>query len=347
MDSIILKKFNSPNVGILKNRVVMSPMTRGFADKNHCCTKEMTEYYERRSKEGISLIITEGIIIHPSADGYQNVPHMWNEEHTNSWRETIKKVHSYDSKIYAQLWHCGRISHTDFTGGVQPVSSTNKQASGINRQNNKPYGIPRALTEQEIPEIIEMFSNSAEKAINSGFDGVQLHCGHGYLIDQFFDSKINDRTDKYGGSVENRCRFALELVEKILNKVGDKKLMVRISPSRYLDGIYNWENLDEMLNYLISNLNELGLRQLDISCANANYFETSGLVVEKIRKKWPHFLMAGASLTHEQAIKEVEEGRLDMVTWGRHILANPNFISKLISNKPILEMTNEMRSKLY
>lgn len=330
----------------MKNRVVMSPMTRGFAD-NHLCTQTMSSYYERRANDGVALIITEGIIIHPSGDGYNNVPHMWNDEQANSWKILTEKIHHHNSKIYAQLWHCGRISHSDFTGGMQPISSSNKQASGINRQNQKPYAIPRALSIDEIPKIYEMFINSSRKAIDAGFDGIQLHCGHGYLIDQFLDSRVNDRNDEYGGSVENRCRFTLELVEKILKEIGHKKLMIRISPSRFLDGIYNWENMDEMLDYLIPNLDLLGLRQLDVSCANANYFETSGLVIKKIRPKWPHFLIGGASLTHQQAIKEIEEGRLDMITWARNILANPDFIYKLKNDLPLIEMTNEMRNTLF
>ena len=184
---------------------------------------------------------------------------------------------------------------------------------------------------------------------------MELHCGHGYLVDQFFDARVNDRSDEYGGSVEGRCRFGLELVETMIKKIGNERLMIRISPSRRVPpevttdsgGLYDWDNLDEMLEYLIPELDKLGLRQLDISCANANYFKTSGLVLRKIRKSWPYFLMGGASLTHQQAIKEVEDGLLDMVTWGRHILANPDFISKLKNGEPLIEMTNEMRSILY
>ena len=354
-DSIILKNFNSKYLGKMKNRTVMSAMTRNFADRNHYCTDEMAAYYERRAKDGVALILTEGIIIHPSADGYNNVPYIWKDEHAQSWEKAVNRVHECGSKIYAQLWHCGRISHTDYTGGIAPVSSTNQQASGINRQNNKPYSIPRALAKEEIPKIIEMFVNAAKKAFLAGFDGVELHCGHGYLVDQFFDARVNDRSDEYGGSVEGRCRFVLELVETMIKKIGNERLMIRISPSRRAPpevttdsgGLYNWDNLDEMLEYLIPGLDKLGLRQLDISCANANYFKTSGLMLRKIRKSWPYFLMGGASLTHQQAIKEVEDGLLDMVTWGRHILANPDFISKLKNGEPLVEMTNEMRGILY
>jgi len=346
-NSIILKKFNSKYVGTMKNRIVMSAMTRGFADNDHCCTEKMGEYYERRAKNGIALILTEGIIVDKTGDGYNNVPYMKTSKHAKSWSNTIEKIHENDSKIYAQLWHCGRISHSDYTGGISPISSSNKQASGINRQNNKPYGIPRKISKTEIPEIYDMFVNSIEKALDVGFDGVELHFAHGYLIDQFFDSRINDRDDEYGGSVENRCRFASELLETVVNEFGAEKIMIRISPSRKMDTTYNWHNLDEMLDYFIPKIEKIGLRQLDVSGANSNYFETSGKMIEKIRKKWSHFLIGGASLTHDEAIKEVNEQRLDMVTWARHILANPDFVSKLENNEKVVEMTSEMRAKLY
>ena len=179
----------------MKNRIVMSAMTRGFADKNHCCIDSMSEYYERRAKNEIALILTEGIIIDKSGDGSNNVPHLSTTEQAKSWIETVKKIHSCDSKIYAQLWHCGRISHPDYTGGVAPICSSDKQATGINRQNNKPYGIPRRISKEEIPDIYKMFANSAQKAFDVGFDGIELHFAHGYLIDQFFDSRVNDRDD--------------------------------------------------------------------------------------------------------------------------------------------------------
>jgi len=346
-NSIILEKFNSKYVGTMKNRVVMSAMTRGFADNEHYCTKMMSEYYERRAKNGVALILTEGIIVDKTGDGYNNVPYMTTSNHAKSWVETIEKIHVNNSKIYAQLWHCGRISHSDYTGGIPPISSSNKQAAGMNRQNNKPYGIPRKIMKEEISSIFDMFVNSTEKALDVGFDGVELHFAHGYLIDQFFDSRVNDRDDEYGGSVENRCRFATELLETMIDKFGSKKIMIRISPSRKMGEIYNWDNLDEMLDYFIPKIDQIGLRQLDVSGANSNYFETSGRVINKVRKKWPLFLIGGASLTHEEAIKEVSEERLDMVTWARYILANPDFVSKLGKNEEIFDMTDEMRKKLY
>lgn len=322
-------------------------MTRSFADADHLCTANIANYYERRAKGGVALILTEGIVIHPSGDGYNSVPHLFTNAQMESWRRAVESVHKHHTKIYAQLWHCGRISHTDFTHGFNVISSTDRSADGINRQNNKPYGKPTPLLEWEIPSVYEMYVHSAKLAIQAGFDGVQIHMGHGYLVDQFFDSRINDRADQYGGSIENRCRFALELCNEVIKSIGANKVMVRISPSRMMNGLYEWPDLEEMMEYLLPKLGEIGLRQLDISCANSNYFETSGKVIKKFRKFWPHLLIGGASLSIHDANKEVDDGNLDMVTWGRAILANPDFVERIEKEDALLDFNDSMRSTLY
>ena len=325
----------------------MAPMTRSFATRDHLCTPEMTAYYQRRAEGGVGLILTEGIIIHPSADGYNTVPYLHTVEQAESWRSTIDAVHRHGSKIYAQLWHCGRISHSDFTNGYDIVSSTSQVADGINRQNGKPFGKPRALRADEMAGIYEMFCNSAELAFLAGFDGVQLHMGHGYLVDQFLDGRINQRKDYYGGSVENRCRFALELLERVIFKFGNERVMVRISPSRIMGGHYVWPDLDDMLKTLIVGFVQLGLKQIDVSCANADYFQTSGKIVKSIRPLWPHLLIGGASLSLETAEKEISEGHLDLITWGRAILANHDFVRRINDGKPLRSFVDSMRTTLF
>ena len=322
-------------LGNLKSRVVMAAMTLGFAGKGHVATDEMAEYYGRRAEAGVGLIITEGTIVDVSGDGYNGVPHIATQEQAQSWKRVVERVHAAKSGIYIQLWHCGRISHSDYTGGEAPVSSTNRAAEGHNRQNDKPFGKPRALALDEIPLVYEMFRQAARNAMIAGFNGVQIHMGHGYLVDQFFDSRINDRKDLYGGSVANRCRFALELLEVVIAELGADKVAIRISPSRFMGDIYDWPDLDEMLAYLIPSLDKLGLRILDISCANANYFETSGRVIKNVRPHWQGLIIGGASLSLEQAEREIFDGNLDLVTWGRYILANPDFVLRLSSGQNI------------
>jgi N-ethylmaleimide reductase len=346
MSHKLLSPIKINHVVTFQNRVVMSAMTRGFADKKHCATPEILEYYEKRAKNNIGLIITEGIIIHPSGDGYNNVPHLFTHEQMLSWKKVTDAVHKYKTKIYAQLWHCGRISHNDYTNGFDVVSSTNNAAEGINRQNQKPFGTPRALRLDEMETVYNMFNHSAELALKAGFDGVEVHMGHGYLIDQFIDGNVNDREDKYGGTVENRTRFAIELLNSLIKKIGNDNIMVRISPSRMMGGLYEWPDKMTVLKKLLKEFDLSGLRQLDISCANSNYFETSGKVIKQIKKQWPHLLIGGASLTIAEAENEINEGYLDMVTWGRAIIANPNFVKLVEKGLPLKEFDNSMRESL-
>jgi N-ethylmaleimide reductase len=325
----LAEPWNHELLGPLQSRVVMSAMTRNFASPDHTATAAMAAYYAKRAQHHVGLILTEGTIVHPSGDGYRNVPHIHTGPQIESWKMVTEAVHAAGGRIFCQLWHCGRISHPDFLGGAEPVSSSDRQAEGINRQNNKPFGVPRRLTLTEIPQVIEYFRQAARNAMLAGFDGVELHLGHGYLADQFFDDRINDRSDRYGGSVPNRCRFALELTEAVLAECGSSRVLARISPSRYMGGLYEWRDMPAMLQYLIPSFDAIGLRLLDVSCANADYFATSGRAIRMIRPRWPHLLIGGASLSVERAQQELDEGLLDMVTYGRFVLANPDLVNRI------------------
>lgn len=343
--SSLLKKLESDYFIPLRNRVVMSAMSRGFATPDHHATDDMCTYYARRAKGGVGLILTEGTIIHKSGDGWNQAPYISSDAHAESWRPIVDAVHEAGGAIACQLWHCGRISHSDYTGDA-PVSSTNQAAAGINRQNGKPYGEPRALEATEMPTIYGYYVDAAKRSIDVGFDAIELHIGHGYLADQFLDARVNDRTDDYGGSVENRCRFALELVTEVLKNVPANRVLARISPSRFMGGIYEWPDIDEMLEYFIPQLWHLGLRSIDVSCANSDYFETSGKIIRKIRPNWPGIIMGGASLTQEQAEAELDGGFLDLVTWGRLFMANPDLVEKMESGTPWTPYEDAMREVL-
>ena len=240
---------------------------------------------------------------------------------------------------------CRSISHEDYTG-VQPVSSTNRAAEGINRQNNKPYAAPRPLDADEMPTIYGYYKDAAIRSFDAGFDAIELHMGHGYLADQFLDARVNDRTDRYGGSIENRCRFALELVESVLEIAPHDCVSARLSPSRFMGSIYDWPDLEEMIAYLIPRLHELGLGALDISCANSDYHQTSGRIVRLVRPLWDRTIIAGASLSVADAERELDEGWIDLVTWGRAFIANPDLTRKIETGEPWLEFTQEMRDTL-
>jgi N-ethylmaleimide reductase len=339
---MLLEPFVHPTLGNLQSRVAMAAMTRGSCGPNHTATPAMANYYGLRASQGVGLLLTEGTIIHPSGDGYRNVPHIETAEQVASWMQVVDRVHVGGGKILCQLWHCGRISHPDFTGGLTPLSSTARAAEGVNRQNDKPYGTPRPMTREDILVVGDQFVHAARNAIAAGFDGVELHHGHGYLTDQFFDARVNDRTDEYGGNVENRCRFGLEITQRVIEAVGSDKVMVRISPSREMGGLYDWPDLEAMVEHLLRGFSRIGLRMLDISCANSDYFKTSGRVIRFARRIWPQFLIGGASLTLAQAEGEVSGGLLDMVTWGRALIANPDLVEKFKTGQTPVPFDREM-----
>lgn len=341
----LLDPLDRPDFLTLRNRSVMSAMSRGFADEGHRATPAIRDYYRRRADGGVGLILTEGTVIHQSGDGWNNAPYIQTDAQARSWRPVIDAVHAGGARIACQLWHTGRISHADYTGDA-PVSSTALAAAGINRQNGKPYGDPRALDAAEMPTVYGYYVDAARRAFEVGFDAIELHLGHGYLADQFLDARVNDRADAYGGSVENRCRFALELVGEVLASCPADRVIARISPSRMMGGRYDWPDLDAMLAYFIPALQQLGLRALDVSCANAPYFETSGAIVRKVRPIWSGVLIGGASLTGEQAEAELAAGLLDCVTWGRAFLANPDLVRKVEQGREWTPFEDSMREVL-
>ena len=342
---MIFDPFDKPGFIALRNRTVMSAMSRGFASEGHHPNELMRDYYVRRAAAGVGLILTEGTFIEQSGDGWNNAPHISSDAHVESWKPLVAAVQAEGARIACQLWHAGRISHEDYTM-VQPVSSTNRAAEGINRQNDKPYGVPRSLETDEMPSIYRLYVDAATRSLDAGFDAVELHLGHGYLADQFLDARVNDRTDRYGGSVENRCRFTVELVEQVLAVVPNDRLVARISPSRFMGTILDWPDLHEMIAYLIPALRELGLTALDISCANSNYHETSGRVVRMVRPLWDRVIIAGASLSTADAERELSEGWIDLVTWGRAFIANPDLVAKMRTQDAWDEFTPQMRDQL-
>ena len=341
----LFEKLDNPDFIPLRNRTVMAAMSRSGADADHCTTDAMVEYYRKRAAGGAGLILTEGTIIHPSGDGWNNAPFIATDAQAASWRRVTDAVHAEGGAIACQLWHIGRISHEDYTGEA-PVSSTNRAAAGMNRQNGKPYGDPRALEADEMPVIYGYFVDAAKRALDAGFDAVELHTGHGYLADQFLDGNVNDRTDRYGGSVENRCRFTLELVEAVLKAVPANRVIARLSPSRFMGGVYEWPDLDAMLAYLLPALAKLGLKAIDLSCANSDYYQTSGKIIRQIRPLWHGVLMGGASLSVEQAEAELEAGLVDAVTWGRAFIANPDLAAKMQAGAELVPFDDSMRDTL-
>ena len=232
----LLSSFNLKDLS-LKNRVVMAPMTRSRAGKERMPNALMAEYYAQRAAAG--LIITEATTISPQGNGWQQTPGIYTDEQAEAWKQTVDAVQAKGGLIFLQLWHTGRASHSDFQENNQlPVapSAIAISGDGIHTPNGKkPYQTPRALETDEIPQIVENYRLAAERAKIAGFDGVEIHSANGYLIDEFLQSKTNQRQDIYGGSLENRFRFLKEIVESILTVWKSDRVGVRLSPN----GVYN------------------------------------------------------------------------------------------------------------
>lgn len=342
----LLDEWESPLGSRLASRVVMSAMTRSAAGPAHVPTEAMATYYARRARHGVGLILTESTAVAAVGDGFPDAPRIITPSQVEGWRTVTSAVQAVGGTIFCQLIHCGRMAHPDYTGGLQPVSSTDRPAAGIIRRNGKPYVAPRRLAVEELPTIVDEFGAAAEASCDAGFDGVELHLAHGYLIDQFLDARVNDRDDEYGGSIVNRCRLALELTQAVIARVGPSRVIARLSPSRWMGGHYEWPDMPAMLDYLIPALDAAGLRALDISCARADYFTTSGSVVRAIRRHWPHLLIAGASLTESEAQAELDARWLDMVTFGRALIANPDLVERWRGGQAVVPYNVRMLDEL-
>jgi N-ethylmaleimide reductase len=309
----------------LPNRMVMAPMTRLRAIDN-VPNSLMATYYAQRATAG--LIVTECTMVSPLSLGYMNCPGIYSEEHIAGWRQVTDAVHEKGGRIFLQLWHSGRISHSSLLGGELPVAPSAIAASGT---LHTPIGkvameTPRALETNEIPEIVEQFRKGAENALAAGFDGVEFHGAFGYLIDQFLQDCTNQRTDEYGGSIENRARFLLEVVEAVVNVWGANRVGIKLSPSNTYYGMGD-SNPQETFGYAIDALNRFDLAYLhlmepnEVDLANRDVMNP---VTPYFRKIYKGTLITNGDYDHPKGDSILANGDADLVSFGKLFLANPD-----------------------
>jgi len=257
------KLFQGLRIGDIEvaNRVVMAQMTRSRADEaaGDIPGSELNiEYYRQRSNAG--LIIMEGTPIAPLGKGYLAAPGIYSDAQVEGWKAITNAVHEAGSKIVGQIWHAGRVSHPDLTGGMQPVAPSAVQPKGTvyTRNGKLERPMPRALERKEIRDVIALFRRGAANAIRAGFDGVEIHGANGYLIDQFLRDGANKRTDAYGGSVENRCRFALEVVDAVIAEIGAGRVGIRLSPVTPSNDLRD-SDPQTVFGHLVEQLNKRGI----------------------------------------------------------------------------------------
>ncbi|WP_060513213.1 alkene reductase [Pseudomonas sp. NBRC 111124] len=339
--------FQPLQLGALKlpNRVLMPPMTRSrAAQPGDVPTALMAEYYAQRASAG--LIVSEGTWIAPLGKGYARTPGIHTQAQIDGWRLVTEAVHAAGGRIFAQLWHVGRLSHSSLLGGQAPVSSSAVQAEGVNVFIDNADGTPgfvqaskpRALDEAEIAEIVEQYRQAARNAMAAGFDGVELHAANGYLVNQFLDSGANDRTDRYGGSLENRLRFLDEVTRALVDGTGDaQRVGVRLAPLTTLNGCVDD---DPVTTYTAAakRLGEIGIGYLHI--AEADWDDAPDMPLDfkqQLRAVFPGVMVYAGKYTGERARRALEEGWADLIGFGRPFVANPDLPARLRIDAPLAE----------
>ncbi|WP_339185045.1 alkene reductase [Oceanobacillus sp. FSL W7-1293] len=322
----------------LDNRIVMAPMTRGFADNE---TGEVNyliaDYYGKRARYGAGLIITEGVAINKLAKGTYGIPGIYTPRQILSWKKVTREVHQYKTKIFAQLWHVGRVSHQEILKGHAPVAPSPIRASGHVHRLRKPFQAPRALNNMEIYQIIADYKDAAKNAMEAGFDGVEIHAAHGYLIDQFINEKTNDRQDEFGGSLQNRLRF-LDLIIKEVKKVVPKnRISIRISEKKDDDKDYVWEHPEEMVCAITGILSKHQLKIVHPSVENYGDMlqHNQKSLHELFRQYWDKTLIAVGNIAPEKGASIIGENQADLVAFGKLFIANPDLVVRLKANQEI------------
>ncbi len=322
----------------LSNRMVMAPMTRLRAIDS-IPTSLMAEYYAQRASAG--LIITECTMVSPLSYGYINCPGIFSEPQVEGWQQVTEAVHAKGGKIFLQLWHSGRVTHPTLLNGEQPVAPSAIAASGT---LHTPVGkvtleTPRALAIDEIPKIVDQFHQGAKNAKQAGFDGVELHGAFGYLIDQFLQDGSNQRTDAYGGSVENRVRFPLEVVDTVIDVWGVKRVGIKLSPSNTFYGMFD-SNPQETFGHLLSQLNSLPLAYVHLMEPNdidLNHREVLNPVLPIFRPLYDGTLITNGGYDRTQANEAIASGHAELVSFGRPFIANPDLPRRFELDAPLNE----------
>ncbi|WP_413755491.1 alkene reductase [Streptomyces sp. MMBL 11-3] len=317
----------------LPNRVVMAPMTRVRAAAGGLATPSMATYYAQRATAG--LIVTEGV--QPNLIGQSNpgTPGLHTDEQQESWRQVTDAVHLNGGRIFAQLMHGGRVSHPDTTG-LQPVGPSAVPATGEVFTPTGPQAapVPRALETSEVPEQARSYADAARRAVDAGFDGVELHGANGYLISQFLSSDANLRTDGYGGSVAHRIRFAVEAVAATVDAVGAARTGIRLSPGGTFWGVHETE-VTELYTALLGELARLEVAYVHLEAT------TDEEVLVQLRRAWPGTLVMNPALP--MGPKQVGRSEADhwldlgaeLISFGRAFIANPDLVERLRTGVPI------------
>jgi 2,4-dienoyl-CoA reductase-like NADH-dependent reductase (Old Yellow Enzyme family) len=322
----------------LNNRVIMAPLTRSRATGGGRVPNAlMAEYYAQRA--GAGLILSEATSVTPQGVGYDNTPGIWSDEQVDGWKLVTEAVHAKGGKIFLQLWHVGRISDPSLLDGAAPVAP-----SAIAAQGNvsllrppRPFVVPRALDAEEIPGVIAAYRKGAENALRAGFDGVEIHGANGYLLDQFLQDSTNQRTDAYGGSIENRARLLLEVTDAAIDVWGAGRVGMHLAPRRDSHDMGDSDPAGTF-GYVAR---ELGKRKIAFICAREAVGEDS--LGPLLKEAFGGVYIANEKFSLEGAQEALNAGTADAIAWGKDFIANPDLPERLRQRAPL----NQQRPELF
>jgi len=322
----------------LANRIVMAPLTRSRANVEGVPRPLMAEYYAQRASAG--LIIAEGTNISPQGRGYALTPGLYTDAQVEGWRVVTRAVHARGGRIFPQLWHVGRISHPSLQpGGALPVapSAIRPNATSYTDRGLQPCETPRALSTDEIPTIIEDYRKAAGRALAAGFDGVEIHAANGYLIEQFLRDSTNKRVDAYGGARENRARLLLEVAAAVAGVCGSERVGVRLSPLSPVNGADLDSDPAATYGYVVNRLNALHLAYIHVieGVTQGAREVPGGFDLQRLRRMFKGCYMANNGYDLRLALQAREQGRADLISFGRLYIANPDLVERFKRGAPL------------
>jgi N-ethylmaleimide reductase len=325
----------------LSHRVVMAPLTRMRSEPGNIPGDLMVEYYSQRASLG-GLIISEATPVSLRGYGYAGAPGIYSDTQIEGWRRVANAVHAKGGRIMLQLWHVGRQSHVDLQpNGEAPVAPSAIRAEGhaYTPHGEEEFSMPRALDLHEIPLIVEDFRAGAERALRAGFDGVEIHGANGYLPDQFLQDGSNKRADEYGGTIENRARFMLEVTDAAISVWGADRVGVRLAPSGTYGSMFD-SNPRRTFGYVTEQLDRRGIAYLHVVEARIKGIELIAegqepVAAQYLRPKFSRTLIAAGGFTKETAETIIAAGNADLVAFGRHFIANPDLPERLRRGVPL------------
>ena len=321
----------------LSNRIIMAPLTRCRADEGRVPNQMMADYYVQRASAG--LILSEATSVTPMGVGYPNTPGIWNDEQVRGWTQVTNAVHAAGGRIFLQLWHVGRISHPSYLNGELPVAPSAIQPAG-HVSLVRPladFPTPRALDTEEIADVVEAYRSAAENAKAAGFDGVEVHGANGYLLDQFLQSSTNQRTDRYGGAIENRARLLLEVTDAVIGVWGAQRVGMHLSPRADL---HDMGDSDRAATFTYV-ARELGKRRIAFICAREK--EADDSLAAQLRDAFQGPYIVNERFTGESANAALANGTADAVAFGVPFIANPDLPARLKAGAAL----NEPRPELF